>query len=124
MPKWWSSSKRREQGTFLTVLGFGTGNVKDSKMEKLADKGNGNYAYVDNIMEARKVLVTEMGGTLLTMAKDVKLQIEFTPSRVAASRLLGYENRLLRDEGFKDDKKDAGELGAGHSVTALYEIIP
>jgi len=116
--------QRREQGTFLTVLGFGTGNVKDSKMEKLADKGNGNYAYVDNIMEARKVLVTEMGGTLLTIAKDVKLQIEFNPSRVGAYRLLGYENRLLRDEDFKDDTKDAGELGSGHAVTALYELIP
>ena len=116
--------QRREQGTFLTVLGFGTGNVKDSKMEKLADKGNGNYAYVDNLTEARKVLVTEMGATLLTVAKDVKLQIEFNPSRVVAYRLLGYENRLLRDEDFKDDTKDAGELGAGHSVTALYEVIP
>jgi Ca-activated chloride channel family protein len=116
--------ERREQGTFLTVLGFGTGNVKDSKMEKLADKGNGNYAYVDNIMEARKVLVTEMGATLMTVAKDVKLQIEFNPSRVVAYRLLGYENRLLRDEDFTDDAKDAGELGAGHSVTALYEVIP
>jgi Ca-activated chloride channel family protein len=116
--------QRREQGTFLTVLGFGTGNVKDSKMEKLADKGNGNYAYVDNIMEARKVLVTEMGATLFTIAKDVKLQIEFNPSRVGAYRLLGYENRLLRDEDFKDDTKDAGELGSGHVVTALYELIP
>jgi Ca-activated chloride channel family protein len=115
---------RREEGTFLTVLGFGTGNVKDSKMEKLADKGNGNYAYVDNITEARKVLVTEMGATLVTVAKDVKLQLEFNPSRVAGYRLLGYENRLLRDEDFKDDTKDAGELGAGHSVTALYELIP
>jgi Ca-activated chloride channel family protein len=115
---------RREHGTFLTVLGFGTGNVKDSKMEKLADKGNGNYAYVDDIMEARKVLVTEMGGTLVTVAKDVKLQIEFNPTRVAAYRLLGYENRLLRDEDFKDDTKDAGELGAGLNVTALYELIP
>ena len=93
-------------------------------MEKLADKGNGNYAYVDNLMEARKVLVTEMGATLLTIAKDVKLQIEFNPTRVAAYRLLGYENRLLRDEDFTDDRKDAGELGAGHTVTALYELIP
>jgi Ca-activated chloride channel family protein len=116
--------QRREQGTYLTVLGFGTGNVKDSKMEKLADKGNGNYAYVDNIMEARKVLVTEMGATLLTIAKDVKLQIEFNPTRVGAYRLLGYENRMLRDEDFKDDTKDAGELGSGHTVTALYELIP
>jgi Ca-activated chloride channel family protein len=116
--------QRREQGTYLTVLGFGTGNVKDSKMEKLADKGNGNYAYVDNIMEARKVLVTEMGATLLTIAKDVKLQIELNPTRVGAYRLLGYENRMLRDEDFKDDTKDAGELGSGHTVTALYELIP
>jgi Ca-activated chloride channel family protein len=116
--------ERREHGTFLTVLGFGTGNVKDSKMEKLADKGNGNYAYVDDINEARKVLVTEMGGTLVTVAKDVKLQIEFNPTRVGAYRLLGYENRLLRDEDFKDDRKDAGELGAGLNVTALYELIP
>ena len=116
--------ERREQGTFLTVLGFGTGNIKDSKMEKLADRGNGNYAYVDNLMEARKVLVTEMGATLLTIAKDVKLQVEFNPSRVAAHRLLGYENRLLRDEDFKDDRKDAGDLGSGHTVTALYELIP
>ena len=116
--------ERREHGTFLTVLGFGTGNIKDAKMEKLADKGNGNYAYVDNLSEARKVLVTEMGGTLVTVAKDVKLQIEFNPTRVGAYRLIGYENRLLRDEDFKDDRKDAGDLGAGHTVTALYEIIP
>ncbi len=115
---------RREQGTFLTVLGFGTGNLKDSKMEKLADHGNGNFAYIDNLMEARKVLVTEMGGTLLTIAKDVKIQVEFNPSRVQAYRLIGYENRLLANEDFNDDKKDAGELGAGHSVTALYEVIP
>jgi len=106
------------------VLGFGTGNLKDSKMEQLADKGNGNYAYVDDLLEARKVLVHEVGGTLLTIAKDVKLQVEFNPRRVAAYRLLGYENRALRDEDFTDDAKDAGELGAGHAVTALYEIIP
>ncbi len=115
--------EKREQGTFLTVLGFGTGNLKDSKMEQLADHGNGNFAYIDNLMEARKVLVTEMGGTLLTIAKDVKIQVEFNPSRVAAYRLIGYENRLLADEDFNDDTKDAGELGAGHSVTALYEVI-
>ncbi len=114
----------REDGTFLTVLGFGTGNIKDSKMEKLADHGNGNFAYIDNLMEARKVLVTEMGGTLLTIAKDVKIQVEFNPARVQAYRLIGYENRALRDEEFNDDTKDAGELGAGHSVTALYEVIP
>jgi Ca-activated chloride channel family protein len=116
--------EKRASGVFLTVLGFGTGNIKDSKMELLADKGNGNYAYIDSIHEARKVLVSEMGGTLNTIAKDVKIQIEFNPARVQAYRLIGYENRLLRDEDFNDDKKDAGELGAGHSVTALYEIIP
>ncbi|UCC82609.1 MAG: VWA domain-containing protein [Gemmatimonadota bacterium] len=116
--------EKRQQGTFLTVLGFGTGNLKDSKMEQLADHGNGNFAYIDNLMEARKVLVTEMGGTLLAIAKDVKIQVEFNPTRVAAYRLIGYENRLLADEDFNDDTKDAGELGAGHSVTALYEVIP
>ena len=116
--------EKRAQGTFLTVLGFGTGNLKDSKMEKLADHGNGNYAYIDDIMEARKVLVSELGGTLLTVAKDVKVQVEFNPERVAAYRLIGYETRLLAAEDFNDDTKDAGELGAGHSVTALYEIVP
>jgi Ca-activated chloride channel family protein len=116
--------EKREQGIFLTVLGFGTGNYKDSKMEKLADKGNGNYAYIDSLLEAKKVLVSEMGGTLLTVAKDVKIQVEFNPARVKSYRLLGYENRVLRDEDFDDDRKDAGELGAGHSVTALYEIEP
>jgi Ca-activated chloride channel family protein len=114
---------KRQQGTFLTVLGFGTGNLKDSKMEKLADHGNGNFAYIDNMLEARKVLVTEMGGTLLTIAKDVKIQVEFNPALVQGYRLIGYENRLLRNEDFEDDTKDAGELGAGHSVTALYEVI-
>jgi len=116
--------KKREEGVFLTVLGFGSGNYKDSKMEQLADKGNGNYAYIDNILEAKKVLVKEMGGTLLTIAKDVKIQIEFNPAKVKAYRLVGYENRLLNNEDFNDDKKDAGELGAGHTVTAIYEIIP
>ncbi|HEX2188127.1 MAG TPA: von Willebrand factor type A domain-containing protein [Longimicrobiaceae bacterium] len=116
--------EKRRQGTFLTVLGFGTGNLKDSKMEQMADHGNGNYAYVDNLLEARKVLVSEMGGTLLTVAKDVKLQVEFNPARVRAYRLIGYENRLLASEDFNDDRKDAGELGAGHSVTALYEVVP
>lgn len=116
--------KQREDGVFLSVLGFGSGNYKDSKMEQLADKGNGNYAYIDNILEAKKVLVKEMGGTLLTIAKDVKLQIEFNPSKVKAYRLVGYENRLLNNEDFNDDKKDAGELGSGHTVTAIYEIIP
>ncbi len=116
--------KKRKQGVFLTVLGFGTGNYQDAKMEKLADNGNGNHAYIDSLQEARKVLVTEMGGTLFTIAKDVKLQIEFNPSKVKAYRLIGYENRMLKTRDFNDDKKDAGELGAGHSVTALYEIIP
>jgi len=116
--------EKRDDGIFLTVLGFGQGNYKDSKMEKLADKGNGNYAYIDNLQEARKVLVSEMGGTLFTIAKDVKIQVEFNPAKVAAYRLIGYENRMLNKEDFNDDKKDAGELGAGHTVTALYEIIP
>ncbi|MCZ6915668.1 MAG: DUF3520 domain-containing protein, partial [Gemmatimonadetes bacterium] len=116
--------EKREQGTFLTVLGFGTGNIQDSKMEALADHGNGNFAYIDNIAEARKVLVEEMGGTLFTIAKDVKIQVEFNPARVQAYRLIGYENRLLAAEDFNDDTKDAGELGAGHTVTALYEVIP
>jgi Ca-activated chloride channel homolog len=116
--------EKREEGVFLTALGFGMGNYKDSKMETLADKGNGNYFYIDSILEAQKALVNEFGGTLFTIAKDVKLQIEFNPARVKAYRLIGYENRLLRDEDFNDDKKDAGELGSGHSVTALYEIIP
>ena len=116
--------QKREEGVFLTVLGVGMGNLQDSKMEKLANKGNGNYAYLDNMLEAKKVLVKEIGGTLLTIAKDVKIQVEFNPTKVQAYRLIGYENRMLRNEDFKDDKKDAGELGAGHSVTALYEIIP
>jgi len=106
------------------VLGVGTGNLKDSTMEKLADKGNGNYAYLDSLHEARKVLVREAGATLTTIAKDVKIQVEFNPKAVTAYRLIGYENRVLRNEDFNDDKKDAGEIGAGHSVTALYEIIP
>jgi len=114
----------REKGISLTVLGFGSGNYKDSKMEQLADKGNGNYAYIDNIHEARKVLVNEIGGSLLTLAKDVKIQVEFNPAQVQAYRLVGYENRILQKEDFNDDTKDAGEIGAGHSVTALYEIVP
>jgi Ca-activated chloride channel family protein len=116
--------EKRKDGVFLTVLGFGMGNYKDSKMEILADKGNGNYAYIDNITEARKVLVNEFGGTLFTIAKDVKLQVEFNPAKVKAYRLIGYENRMLKSEDFNNDKKDAGELGSGHTVTALYEIIP
>ncbi|WP_316810369.1 vWA domain-containing protein [Pedobacter heparinus] len=116
--------EKRRSGVFLTVLGYGMGNIKDSKMETLADKGNGNYAYIDNISEARKVLVNEFGGTLFTIAKDVKLQLEFNPDKVQAYRLIGYENRLLQDRDFNDDKKDAGEMGSGHTVTALYEIIP
>ncbi|MBS1637399.1 MAG: von Willebrand factor type A domain-containing protein [Bacteroidetes bacterium] len=116
--------EKRKEGVYLTVLGFGMGNYKDSKMEQLADKGNGNYAYIDNILEAKKVLVKEMGGTLLTIAKDVKLQIEFNPAKVKGYRLVGYENRMLANEDFNDDKKDAGELGSGHTVTAIYELIP
>lgn len=114
----------RDRHVFLSVLGFGTGNLQDAKMEQLANRGNGNYAYIDNILEAKKVLVNEIGGTLLTIAKDVKIQVEFNPAKVQAYRLIGYENRLLQAEDFNNDKKDAGELGAGHSVTALYEIIP
>ena len=109
---------------FLTVLGFGRGNLNDAMMEAIADHGNGNYHYVDNHTEARKVLVEEMTGTLVTIAKDVKIQVEFNPAQVAGYRLIGYENRMLRTEDFNDDKKDAGEIGAGHTVTALYEIVP
>jgi Ca-activated chloride channel family protein len=116
--------KERESGIYLTVLGYGMGNYKDNKMQQLADKGNGNHAYIDGIGEAKKVLVNEFGGTLFTIAKDVKLQVEFNPSKVAGYRLIGYENRMLKKEDFNDDKKDAGELGSGHTVTALYEIIP
>ncbi|HEX2877224.1 MAG TPA: VWA domain-containing protein [Polyangiaceae bacterium] len=115
---------KRKSGVFLTVLGFGTGNTKDSTMEMLADKGNGNYAYIDTLTEARKVLVREAGSTLVTIAKDVKLQVEMNPLKVASYKLIGYENRLLAKEDFNDDKKDAGEIGAGHTVTALYEIVP
>jgi len=116
--------EKRELGVFITVLGFGMGNVKDDKMELIADKGNGNYSYIDNLQEARKVLVREFGGTLFTIAKDVKFQIEFNPAKVKSYRLIGYENRLLNDEDFNDDTKDAGEMGAGHNVTALYELVP
>lgn len=116
--------EKRKQGIFLTILGFGMGNYKDSKMEKLSNKGNGNYAYIDNLLEAKKVLINEFGGTLFTIAKDVKIQVEFNPELVKAYRLIGYENRMLNKEDFNDDKKDAGELGSGHTVTALYEIVP
>lgn len=116
--------QKRQAGIFLSVLGFGQGNLKDSRMEQLADKGNGNYAYIDNITEARKVLVSQMAGTLFTIAKDVKIQVEFNPALVKAYKLIGYENRMLNKEDFNDDKKDAGELGVGHTVTALYELVP
>ncbi|HQO10526.1 MAG TPA: von Willebrand factor type A domain-containing protein [Clostridiales bacterium] len=116
--------EKRNKGIFITVLGFGMGNYKDSRLEEIADKGNGNYYYIDGILEAKKVLVTELAGTMFTIAKDVKLQIEFNPAKVESYRLVGYENRLLNKEDFDDDKKDAGELGAGHTVTALYEIVP
>ena len=116
--------QERKSGVFLSVLGFGMGNYKDNKMQQLADKGNGNHSYIDNISEAKKVLVNEFGGTLFTIAKDVKIQVEFNPSKVLAYRLGGYENRMLAAEDFNDDMKDAGELGSGHTVTALYEVIP
>jgi Ca-activated chloride channel family protein len=116
--------EERESGVFLSVLGVGTGNLKDSTMEMLADKGNGNYAYLDSLHEARKVLVREGGATLNTIAKDVKIQVEFNPAMVEAYRLIGYENRALRNEDFNNDRKDAGEIGEGHAVTALYEIVP
>ncbi|HEX8296748.1 MAG TPA: von Willebrand factor type A domain-containing protein [Chthoniobacteraceae bacterium] len=116
--------KKAKTGVFLTVLGFGMDNLKDSTLEKLADKGNGNYAYIDTLLEGKKVLVDQMSGTLVTIAKDVKIQVEFNPSQAAAYRLIGYENRMLRKEDFNDDTKDAGEIGAGHTVTALYEVVP
>jgi len=116
--------QERERGIFLSVLGVGRDNLKDSTMQKLADKGNGNYAYLDSLHEARRVLIAQAGATLVTVAKDVKIQVEFNPAAVAAYRLIGYEKRLLQNEDFNNDKKDAGEMGAGHSVTALYEIVP
>ncbi len=116
--------EKRNEGVFLTVLGFGMGNYKDNRLETLADKGNGNYGYIDNLNEAKKMLVDEMGGTFLTIAKDAKIQVEFNPEFVESYRLIGYENRKLANRDFDDDTKDAGELGAGHSVTALYEIVP
>ena len=116
--------QERKSGVFLTVLGYGMGNYKDSKMQVLAEKGNGNHAYIDNLQEANRVLVNEFGATMHTVAKDVKLQIEFNPSQVQAYRLIGYESRLLKDEDFNNDAKDAGEMGAGHTVTAFYEVVP
>jgi Ca-activated chloride channel family protein len=116
--------RERESGIFLSVLGVGTGNLKDSTMEKLADRGNGNYSYLDSLHEARRVLIAEAGATLVTVAKDVKIQIEFNPRTVGAYKLIGYENRILQHQDFNNDKKDAGEIGAGHTVTALYEIVP
>jgi Ca-activated chloride channel family protein len=116
--------EKREKGVFLSILGFGMGNYKDAKMEKISNAGNGNYAYIDNIMEAKKVFGEELWGTLFTIAKDVKIQVEFNPARVKAYRLIGYENRVLNKEDFNDDRKDAGEIGSGHTVTALYEIVP
>ena len=117
-------AEKAKSKVFLTVLGFGTGNLQDAKMEGLADKGNGNYHYIDSASEARKVLVEELGQTLVTIAKDVKIQVDFNPAQVAAYRLIGYENRMLAAQDFRDDKKDAGEIGAGHTVTALYELVP
>ncbi len=116
--------EKRKSGVFLSVMGFGTGNLKDNKMEALADNGNGNYSYIDSVLEAKRVLVEEMGGTLFTVAKDVKLQVEFNPARLKGYRLIGYENRLLNAEDFSDDTKDAGEIGAGHRLTVLYELVP
>lgn len=116
--------EKRESGVFLSVLGFGTGNYKDNRLEALADYGNGNYSYIDSEKEAKKVLVDEMSGTLFTVAKDVKFQLEFNPTNVKGYRLIGYENRVMAAEDFNDDTKDAGEIGAGHSVTVLYEIVP
>src|SRR5205085_9670147 len=116
--------EKAKSGVFLSVLGVGNDNLKDSTMQKLADKGNGNYSYLDSLNEARKVLVQQMNGTLVTIAKDVKIQVEFNPARVASYRLIGYEKRALRKEDFSNDKVDAGEIGAGHTVTALYEIVP
>jgi len=116
--------EKRKSGIFLTCCGFGMGNYKDSKIELLSDKGNGNYGYINDIMEANKMFVSEFGGTLFTIAKDVKIQIEFNPNKIAAYRLVGYEKRMLNNEDFKDDTKDAGELGSGHTVTALYEVVP
>ena len=116
--------EKRKSGVAISILGFGMGNYRDGRMEQIADNGNGNYAYIDNMNEAKKIFVNELGGTLHTIAKDVKLQIEFNPAHVKEYRLVGYENRKLKNEDFNNDKKDAGDLGAGHTVTALYEIVP
>ena len=116
--------QKAKTGVFLTVLGFGTGNLKDSKMEKLADKGHGVYAYIDSLREAHRVLVEQIGATLVAVAKDVKIQVEFNPAEVAAYRLVGYENRVMANRDFHDDRKTAGDMGAGHAVTALYELVP
>ena len=113
---------KRDKGIYLSVLGFGTGNYKDDRLEAVADNGNGNYSYIDSVDEARRVLVEEMCGTLFTIAKDVKFQVEFNPSKVKSYRLVGYDNRIMNAEDFYDNTKDAGEVGSGHSVTALYEI--
>nr|MBC8146889.1 DUF3520 domain-containing protein [Bacteroidota bacterium] len=114
---------KRDDGIFLSILGFGMGNYKDSRMEQISNAGNGNYAYIDNILEAKKIFGKELWGTLYTIAKDVKIQVEFNPNVVKAYRLIGYENRILNKEDFNDDKKDAGDIGCGHTVTALYEIV-
>ena len=116
--------EKAKSGVFLSVLGVGMGNYKDATLEMLADKGHGNYAYLDTLNEARKVLVEQMSGTLVTVAKDVKVQVEFNPAVVDAYRLIGYENRALRNEDFNNDLKDAGDMGAGHTVTVLYEVVP
>ncbi len=118
------AEEKAKTGVFLSVLGVGSGNLNDQMMEQIADKGNGNYSYLDNLDEARKVLVEQVGGTLVTIAKDVKIQVDFNPAKVGAYRLVGYENRKLANRDFRDDTKDAGEIGSGHTVTALYETIP
>ncbi len=115
--------KKRKDGVYLTILGFGMGNYKDGKMEQISNAGNGNYAYIDNILEAEKMFSTELWGTIYTIAKDVKIQIEFNPAKIKSYRLIGYENRMLAAEDFNDDKKDAGEIGLGHCVTAIYEVV-
>ena len=118
------AERQAQAGVFLTVLGFGIGNHNDALLEEISNKANGNYAFIDSAAEAEKVLVRKLSGTLVTIAKDVKIQVEFNPARVAAYRLVGYENRRLADRDFNDDTKDAGEIGAGHTVTALYEVVP